>query len=642
MYLPRTFIKSKEEKYYILTVDKTLSEIGIKSIRDFPLKLPMIVKPKPHNNNILGGYLLNDVYYKEELIIHKNIIKNKSVIKEDNIIYNMINEISSIPYRINTDLLDYILTNKHDLLIDADKPSKYENIENRTKYQQSKHNSYISKLILQEIILGIADFFRNFSAIYFPVRMDQRGRIYCSSTYLNYQSCELSKALLSFSNPGIINKKDLKFVKYLEYYGVNCFGKDKLSNKAKITWIQDNLENIINYDNGKLLNKAKDKLLFIAFCIEYKRYNEFLNNENTFEFHTYLPIQLDATCNGFQHLALLSNEVTLFKELNLIEGNNDTPNDFYSFLVHKLVNLFNNMVEKSNTDVNNGSYERLKSFYLERSNIKKAIMTIPYNASSRSMRKYIKDNLHLVEQKNVDNLSWYSKSDKQTKPWINNKDVLVLISSIQAIIHNDFEKIKKLMKYLKNIATIFTILGLPIVWSLPHGLIIRQSYLEKKSVSIRPFIYSKTKINIQVVNKDKYDKKKQIRALMPNLIHSLDASSLNLLYNKFSQIYEKPQFLAIHDCFGTTLDKVYNLKTILASVYLDIYSNDPYLDKFDKNILDYIEQAGRAIDKKKRLVEYTINDEIKQYELHNIEWVKNKKTINKQIIKRIDSQYILI
>lgn len=69
--------------------------------------------------------------------------------------------------------------------------------------------------------------------------------------------------------------------------------------------------------NHKLLLKAKDKLLFLSFCIEYKRYIEFLYKENAQIFYTYLPIQLDATCNGFQHMALLSNEKTLFKELNL-------------------------------------------------------------------------------------------------------------------------------------------------------------------------------------------------------------------------------------------------------------------------------------------------------------------------------------
>ena len=89
------------------------------------------------------------------------------------------------------------------------------------------------------------------------------------------------------------------------------------------------------------------------------------------------------------------------------------------------------------------------------------------------------------------------------------------------------------MKYLRNIATILTLIGLPIVWSLPHGLTVTQSYLEVKSSSIRPFLH-RVKINIQVVNKNKYDKAKQVRALMPNLIHFLDASSLSLLYVKLN------------------------------------------------------------------------------------------------------------
>lgn len=61
---------------------------------------------------------------------------------------------------------------------------------------------------------------------------------------------------------------------------------------------------------------------------------------------------------------------------------------------------------------------------------------------------------------------------------------------------------------------------------------------------------------------------------MPNLIYSLDGTSLNLLYDQFMVSFPKnnnPQFFSVHDCFGTTCDKVFILKTILASVYTDLY-----------------------------------------------------------------------
>lgn len=56
--------------------------------------------------------------------------------------------------------------------------------------------------------------------------------------------------------------------------------------------------------------------------------------------------------------------------------------------------------------------------------------------------------------------------------------------------------------------------------------------------------------------KDKYDKNKQVRALMANLIDSLNVTYLSLLFNKFLNQFDNPQFFSIHDCFGTTCDKV--------------------------------------------------------------------------------------
>ena len=83
--------------------------------------------------------------------------------------------------------------------------------------------------------------------------------------------------------------------------------------------------------------------------------------------------------------------------------------------------------------------------------------------------------------------------------------------------------------------------------------------MQSETSFITPFAYTKIKLNYRILSKDKYDKNKQIRALM----NSLDANSLCSLYLRFIKQYKDVQFFAIHDCFATTFDKVFTLKTLL-------------------------------------------------------------------------------
>jgi DNA-directed RNA polymerase len=105
---------------------------------------------------------------------------------------------------------------------------------------------------------------------------------------------------------------------------------------------------------------------------------------------------------------------------------------------------------------------------------------------------------------------------------------------------------------------------------------------------------------------------------MPNLIHSLDGSSLSSLYYEFSQSYNNPQFFSVHDCFATTCDKVETLKTLLASVYTDMYSSKPYLLKFDENILNTLEVMSDAelIREERKVI---MPDGKSSYLLHDID-----------------------
>lgn len=124
---------------------------------------------------------------------------------------------------------------------------------------------------------------------------------------------------------------------------------------------------------------------------------------------------------------------------------------------------------------------------------------------------------------------------------------------------------------------------------------------------------------------------------MPNLIHFLDAYSLTTLFHEFCITFNEPYFFSIHDCFGTTCDKVETLKTILVSVYTDLYSTDQYLKKFYNSILTTIENVSRhKLNRTERTI-YLPNQN-KFYHLHYTDWVINKKDMYIEVIEAIDTQ----
>ena len=90
----------------------------------------------------------------------------------------------------------------------------------------------------------------------------------------------------------------------------------------------------------------------------------------------------------------------------------------------------------------------------------------------------------------------------------------------------------------------------------------------------------------------KVNRRKQIRALMPNLIHSLDAATLfsviDDFYNDNQDNSKRINFFSIHDCFAVTSNNISNLIKIINLVYIKIYSEDTYLKRFDEGIINSI------------------------------------------------------
>jgi hypothetical protein len=112
---------SKTEKVNILVPGSKLEKLipNSESLRPnltAPDKLPMIVKPKLYemkdNNYIqLGVYLLNDIAYTDGIILTNWELKRETTIASNNKIVDFVNNINSLAFRINQNVLDFIIKN---------------------------------------------------------------------------------------------------------------------------------------------------------------------------------------------------------------------------------------------------------------------------------------------------------------------------------------------------------------------------------------------------------------------------------------------------------------------------------------------------------------------------------------------------
>jgi DNA-directed RNA polymerase len=197
-------------------------------------KIPMLVQPKSfyrgHNGQeILGGFLFNDIKYKVPMIISNPQLDKSSDIHEKNIIYSTVNNLGRVGFKINLRVLDFILKYYTDFNLIKD-PQVIHPLVIKRKTQKLNYREYLelesynSQLKLEGDIIRLASLFSGIENFYIPLRIDNRGRLYCNVDYLNYQSVELAKALLLFSKSEKIYKTDEKAINYLKLYGANLYG----------------------------------------------------------------------------------------------------------------------------------------------------------------------------------------------------------------------------------------------------------------------------------------------------------------------------------------------------------------------------------------------------------------------------------
>ena len=444
-----------------LIINPNYSDLIKDEIMLHPKSIPMICKPNLWGNNVYGGFLENSDL--KESVITGSVYHNHDMKNMDSL-YNAINYLNSIKFSINVELLNYLCGEGNSLI----------NLLDGKALQDSKEVSD-SEILQRTITFKLAEVYKNIP-FYLNVHSDWRGRIYTHSFFISYQGGDLSSAILQFCEGQVLTETGLN---YLYIYGANCFGKnglDKLTFEEKIQWVKDNIANILKMD-PLFLCEADSPYLFTAFCLNLRRLDK--NPKAIIN----MPVFLDATCSGIQHLAGLLNDFNLGRKVNLVPS--DTVNDLYSSMLKPI----NNNINKFGRD--NVEFNSLSQVKLTRKIIKHPIMTKVYNVSIMGIKDQLINNFKKV--KLDESTIRYEVPGIHGKVLLNTQEIIKIASIINSTIFEQFPSLKTIYDYFIEIVKVMVILEIPITWFTPSGLEITQSYSQSKAHKVSISFKGKSK-----------------------------------------------------------------------------------------------------------------------------------------------------
>lgn len=204
--------------------------------------------------------------------------------------------------------------------------------------------------------------------------------------------------------------------------------------------------------------EADEPWLFLSCCIELKKYE--LDKTN---FISRLPIYLDATCSGLQHLSTMINDTNLAKYVNITQSNKeDIPSDVYQHMISFVNKKIQEYIKIDN------SLAILDNININRKFIKPGIMTISYGSTSRGIAEDLKMNHfkqnNLVKGKSLTYLltnKEFNKTDNDIN--LNLKQIFSLGKAIHSVLYEVYPNLTILVKYLKDMNKLLKILKLPTI-----------------------------------------------------------------------------------------------------------------------------------------------------------------------------------
>ena len=575
-----------------------------------PVAQPMVVPPLPWAPDREGGYrfALRGRYdfirdFNREAAAQAPVMPA---------VYEAANRLQETAWRININILDLIRAVRDTGVAVGGIPSFEpiplpprpldidENPDSRRAWRDKAHEVHEAnhvrkmKAVWFSKVIASAEGVQNYSAIWFPWTLDFRGRVYPVSDYLHPQGPDVVKALLMFADGEPIGESGAR---WLAIHLANCLGVlpdgrkvSKLSHDDRVKWVGEN-EGIITQiaadplGNRPLWQDADEPFQFVAACIEWANFVK-----EGLGYICHLPVGIDGTCNGLQHLSAMIRDEVGGQAVNLTP--HLTPADVYDDVATQVGHALARVVVDEKADDRDRQFASwwMRSGLVNRKLAKRPTMTFGYGSARFGFGQQIAD--WLREQPQYDELrkEWVL-IDEETgaeKPAVRAMSVFIadlLWDALALTIPRAFAA----REWLQKAARIVARSGVPAEWTVPEtGFHVRQRYFKQTSRRIETVIAGRVYFPSHRTDTAEVDARKQANAIAPNFVHSLDAAAL-MLTVKMASAQGVTAFGMVHDSYSSVPAHVEILSRIARQAFHRLYAG--------RNALEDLRQELQALVK---------------------------------------------
>lgn len=423
--------------------------------------------------------------------------------------------------------------------------------------------------------LLIAQEFADYDTIYFPHMLDFRGRMYPIANYLQPQGGDLARGLLLFGE-GLPITLDNGGAGWLAIQLASCWGKDtasgvdveKLSFEERIDWVEEH-EDLWRriaadpYGNREWGDSDKP-FQVLAACLEWVAFLD-----HGFGYLSHLPVMVDGTCNGIQHLSALTRDKVAGAYVNLVPS--DRPQDIYKHVARELQDTVERISKAGGLEGAKADYWlALTEGNFPRGMTKRQVMVLPYGGSKDAYFKYTRVWLDEVDPPRVE---FNREEDQKAYNEERNGRIVFLVTHMWDTVNSVVSGAMKVMKWLQDCARAATLEEQPLWWTTPTGFTVRHFYGLSKDKQCDIMLDGERHQIVLTERTAKLSVKEQLQGISPNFIHSLDASCLTECLSKCraAGIWS---FASVHDAYGTHAANMWPLSRLLREAFVAIHERD--------------------------------------------------------------------